>query len=136
MRAPARMMCPRRQDGARALFLKGHYTYTRRYMRVHAIALTAGYAPTLGYRPRAAPLARALQGDISEQTLAANVMQIMRVVGLAWVCNSAGSHCVIQDSQRHSIAGISIRAFDIYPVLGLVGGVFLNWLLSARACAS
>ena len=60
----------------------------------------------------------------------------MRAVGLAWVCNSAGSHCIMQDSQRHSIAGISIRAFDISnlqpTVLGLVGGVLFELVVVSR----
>ena len=60
----------------------------------------------------------------------------MRAVGLAWVCNSAGSHCIMQGSQRHSIAGISIRAFDIYliysSVLGLVGGVLFELVVVSR----
>ena len=66
----------------------------------------------------------------------------MRAVGLAWVCKSAGSHCIMQDSQRHSIAGITIRAFDISnlksSVLGLVGGVLLElvemWQLTTYGC--
>ena len=50
----------------------------------------------------------------------------MRAVGLAWVCNSAGNHCIMQDSQRHSIAKFTIRANQIVnvysSVLGLEGG--------------
>ena len=56
--------------------IRGYYTYTRRSMWVRAIALSIGGASTLGRRPLTVPLARALQGGISKQTLVANVMQI------------------------------------------------------------